>query len=139
MSNSGGGLTKHTGSFTPLSSTRSFSVTNLPEPAMIVLVMIHEPSTNAFDGTRKCEGGIYADGASVIYQTNSGGTAKGFDSGVSTEDWLNGRTVYSDDTEAPTASIISLKHGFSIRAINNANYYFRDGYTYDWVCYTMPE
>lgn len=137
----GGGATinKITGSFTPSSTVSHFEVTGLDNPPIVVLVLIHDASNTALDGTVKCLGGMYAYGDSVILQTNSGGTGYGRDQNNSLiPTWLDNYTVYPDGELAPTATIIATETGFAFKCIAATNYWLKEGYTYDWVAYIYP-
>lgn len=137
----GGGATikKEVGSFTPASNVLNFEVTGFDNPPIVVLVCIHDPTTNSLDGVIKCLGGMYAYGDSMIIQTNSGGTGYGRDQNTNLiPTWLNNYTVYQDGELAPTATIIATATGFAFKSISNFNYGLKAGYTYDWVAYTYP-
>lgn len=132
----GGGLTKVTGSFTPESNTQHFEVTGLAGAPKVVICMIHDPETNAYDGTIKTLGFVHAFGATAVMVTNNGGTGRNLNSGATNENWLTEPTPQADGTVASTAyTVIVTETGFSAKSMANNNYTFKAGYTYDWVAY----
>lgn len=133
----GGSFVKHTGSVTFSSNTQNFSVTGLGAPAMIVLFAIHDAPTNAYDGTSKTLAHIYADGTCTVISTNNAGTANAARVATSIQNWLNGRTVSPDNTNASKGQIIATETGFSVSAYTG--FLYKAGYTYDWICWTYPE
>lgn len=137
---SGGGgasLHMHTGSFTPAENAQSMVVSGLDAPALLVRIFIDDYDNVATDGTPKILGACYADGVRVLWRTNSAGTAASVgDNGEATM-FSTGRTVYADGTIVANR-FVSTNTGFTYNT-GHASYNFKAGYTYRYVCYTLPD
>lgn len=131
---SGVNLVKHTGSYTPAANSNKLEVTGLGAPALVVIVAVRE---NALNGTAKFLTGIYADGAQCSFRTNSGGSSYSAATNLNASTALNGRTVVADGSTVSAGDIASTSTGFAVQA-TNGTYNFKAGYTWDWVCYTLP-
>lgn len=134
-----GSFIKHTGSFIPASDLTHYEVTELGAPAIIVICVIHDYSTDALDGVTKTLTCLYADGAYLLITTNGNGKSTAARIPSNYPDYfLSGRTVVADGSIASAGSVaLATETGFSIPAWGG--FPFRAGYTYDWTCYTFPE